>query len=374
MFPIYKTLNSATLTAQDEIHQVFVDAYYNKRKINYIIVGDSLRAGSTVTGLHSYYRTLLSNYNIDVYLSATAGLYTSVWRANTSPNTKARLSYTVANCIGTDGEDTIVEWNLGVNDHSVYGAASVQNELLLGIQDLLAQKSKVKIVLVVPTVSGTLQRGLDLLNSYTLLSAATGYHMVNGFDATESIFPYANASNAYYAETTHINEYGGRRICNFIMNNIIPQSIAWALTLPEYSGLEPETALINQAVVETGMYQSTGTALAGASWRRLDEITVTGRTLLKIQHQGTRKDIVWKNALNVHTLQNLPDLLPNVLYWLVQVPDDATTVKINIETVNGAAYDALADVPVVQNVVPLLPYVMPVEKINLGNNIRIKTQ
>lgn len=367
-FPKYK-INSIS---DSKITTLLLDAYYGKKKVNYIIVGDSLRAGSTVTGLHSYYRTVFSNLNIDVYLSATAGLYTDVWRANTSPNTKARLSYTVSNCLGTGGENTIIEWSLGVNDHSVHGASNVKNELKQGILDLLAQKPNVQIILVVPTISGTLQRGLDLLNSYTELSNELGLPLVNGFEATKHVFPYVNTSNAYYAEQTHINEYGGRRILNYILNKIIPPGMGWIFNLPEFSNLEAETPLINQAIVETGMYQSTGTALAGSGWRRLDEVTVVGRTLLKLQHLGTRRDIIWKDASNVHTLQTLPDLLPGVLYWLIEVPETAITVKVNIETVDGAAYDLLGDTPILQNVVPLTSYVMPKEKINIGLNLRIK--
>lgn len=371
-FPQYCPSNMTSFTMKDEIDQMLIDAYYNKRKINYIIVGDSLRAGSTVPTMYQYYRTLFSQINVDVVLSAAAGMYCDLWRASTSPSTIARLTYTIANCLGTDGEDTIIEFGLGVNDHSVHGAGAVVGEVKQAIADILAQKPKVKIVLVAPPISGTLQRGLDTLASYQQLSTDLGYPLINGFEATKYIYCYASASNSYYSEATHYNENGGRRFVNYIVNHLMPPGLSWIFSLPEFSGVESETALVNQAVVETGMYQSTGTALAGATWRRLDELNVTGRTLLKIQHQGSRRDIIWKDASNVHTLQNLPTLLDGQTYWLIEVPETAVTLKVNIETVNATAYDALGDVPIVQNVVPATAYVMPKEKINIGLNLRIK--
>lgn len=342
-------------------------------KINYIIVGDSTRSFGYANGIHDYYRTQLAAFNITAVLSATSGINSEEWKTNVSGVGIAKLSYAVAQSLGTDGEDTILEFSLGINDHGDFGAANVKGKLKAAIQEYLSFKPKATVILFSPPATGTIERTYELLNAYQELSEELGLVLVNCVEATINVF--TGSPNAYYTDGTHPNTNGARRLMNYGFDKIIPPSLMWCCSTPEYDSIDAETALVEQAVVETGTYQNDGNPLANSAWRRLDEVSVSPRALMRLKHQGGRRDIIWKTAANVHTMVILPEpLVGQPQEWLLIVPDDAVTIKVNIETVNATAYDALNDVPQLHKVAPLLTYNMPVSKINIGLNLRMKVE
>lgn len=358
-----------------EIHQMFTDAFQQTRKINYIVTGDSLRAGSTVTQMYPYYREQFSKIGVEVLLNAEASMTSNEWMTDGASSSIAKFTYAVENCLGINGRDTILEYSLGVNDWSGFSTSKivkVKDALKLSLQKFLDARPEVKIILVVPSVSGTIQRADDLLESYKQLAEEMDLLLIDGHAATVHAWPRIGTTNCLYADATHINDYGARRLVNYILNDIIPPSILWSFPIIELPGIETETALVNQAIVETGTYNSLGVDQAGANWRRLDVVNVYPRTLLKLKHKGTRRDILWKDAAGVWTLQNLPAFITGQDHWLIEVPAYAVQLKVNIETVDGAAYDLLGDVPELWNVFPVTPYVMPANKINIGLNLRMK--
>lgn len=371
-----KNLNQEKLA---EIHQMFTDAFQQTRKINYIITGDSLRVNSTVSQMYPYYREQLARVNVDVIMNAEVSMTSNEWMTDGATSATAKFTYAVENCLGINGRDTIVEYSLGVNDWSNFTTSKivkVKDALKLSLQKLIDARPEVKIILVVPSVSGTLQRADDLLESYKQLADEMNLLLIDGHAATIHAWPRIGSTNCLYADATHINDYGGRRLVNYILNDIIPPSILWSFPVIELPGTETETALVNQAIVETGTYNSLGVDQAGSNWRRLDVVNVYPRTLLKLKHKGSRRDILWL-VNGAWKLQNLPALLPGQDHWLIEVPNTDTPtatiqLKVNIETVDVTWYDGLGDVPELCNVFPVTPYVMKADKINIGLNLRMK--
>ena len=113
---------NTTVTPEQTIKNVFLDAYNQERTIQYTIIADSLRAGSSVELVPDYYREVLSFIDIDTYMSAASGITSSEWVANTNPVSSARMSSAVSNILGVDGIDTVLdECALTPTQHHVAG-------------------------------------------------------------------------------------------------------------------------------------------------------------------------------------------------------------------------------------------------------------
>lgn len=369
--PVVVASPTVANTPLQDLESMFLDAYYSNREINYIVSGDSTRNGSTVTEMQDYYRVMFNQLNIPIVYSAEASLDANEWENNLGASSSAKLSYAVAQSLGTDGIDTILEFSFGINDYSGLGGvkADIKTQLQSALDAYLLAMPSATIVLVSPTGSG--ETRTDLLEEiYIELADENNMVLVLGSYATRSTYP--TQPNAFHTESTHINNNGAKRLVNYLLNEIIPPSIAWTMTYIDYDTVEAETALIEEAVIQTGMWHSSGSFLSGANWRSLEEVTVVPRTLIKIKHQGTRRDFLWKDSVGAYTTVNFPVAVPGVDYYLFVVPDDVVSIKVNVESVSGTAYDLLGDVPELHNVVPLISYNMPTAKLNEGLNLRIK--
>ena len=368
---------SVATTPMYDLQCVLYDAYLGNREVNYFIAGDSNRAGNTVTGLIDYYQTMLGAFDIRAWLNAESAHTALKWQDNTASSAAARMQYAIDNALGVDGVDTIVEFSFGVNDINTLSVAATKTQLKNAIEAYLLAKPAAHVLLCVPsaTVGGT--KSTDLQTIYQELAAEMSLPLVDGYTATINVAPdpLSNpaSGNAYYAEHTHINDNGGRRMLNYILHDLIHPSMSWVTLLPEYSSVDAEPAITNEAVVETGLWSYLGAAQAGATWRRMQEVTVVPKQIIRLQHLGTRLDVMYKDSLNVTTRFYLPPLLPGQTDRYLIVPDDMVSIKVNVESVDGAAYDLLGDTPILQTAIPASSYNMPVEKINLALPIRFKT-
>jgi len=358
----------------ENLRQMFISAFRRERTINYIVTGDSLRGGNMILGMKPYYRSMFAKINVNVPFGAQAGLTAIDWMNNVSSNTSARLSYAIAQSIGLNGIDTVLEFSFGVNDYNATPTdlPLVKSKILNAINAYLLAKPSATVVLVTPPFTGDMTKTLALRQIYIEISAELNLFMVDAYEATKNVRPFlssgAGTGNAYYQEHTHINNNGARRLVNYIISKIVPPELLWKITPIEYSPVGTETALIEQATIDStaGLWsQTTGVSQPNAAWRRLQEITVEPDSIMRVAHKGARRDIVFKSATNVISLYVLPDLLIGDTSWLVKIPSDVVSMKVNIST-SGSSYDLLGDVPSVKNVVPLLTYDMPVDKINIG--------
>lgn len=369
----YTIPESITMSA---IQAKTLDSFRNGTPMGYNIAGDSNRAGSAyVPNMLNYYRQLFRQNNMEVYLNAASAQRAIDW-ADPSNNTQASLNRAVSQALGTDGEDTILEFGYGINDYNRVTTgditlAEMKQELVDAINAYLAQKPRAHILLVAPTRTAE-PKTTDLNTVYQEISDENGWELVSGYEATKSVFVDAvvgASQTAYYVETTHINDNGARRLVNYIASYIFHPEIQWAFTLPEYDPIEAETALVNEAVIETGQWNFVGLPQSDPSWRRLEPITVRPFSIWTIQHQGESRDIFWIDSIGTATRFVLPDLVGDETNWQVEAPSDAVELRINISRL-GTAYDALGDTPIAQNAVPILTYDMPQSKINLGLPIR----
>jgi hypothetical protein len=120
-----------------------------------------------------------------------------------------------------------------------------------------------------------------------------------------------------------------------MFEKIMPPEIMWAFKLPEYDVIEPETALVNQAVVESGLWnQTTGAAMVFPDARRLQLATVKPESIMYLQHKGDRRDVIIKKTDNSYFLYVLPALMSNQTGWYIKMPADAVSCQIGIAS-NG---------------------------------------
>lgn len=351
---------------QKELHQLILDVHNKTKTVNYIVVGDSIRSTSVANNTHNYYKQMFAKLGVEVIFSAADSMTSHIWVNNTSPVTSARLSYVESVVLGYQGENSIIEFSLGVNDWSALGVMALKEQLKKVVLTLISKAPKATIVLCCPTVSGTIQRGVDLNAAYRMMAEELNLYMVDGYEATIHSFP-RSGTNCMYSDPSHVNNFGISRWVNYLINDITPPELKWKITYPEYSGFVPEPAITNLAVIETGMYNDLGADLTGANWRRLNVIGVSPRTLLRLKHKGTRRDVLWKYGLGTTWFrQNLPTFIGSQDSWLIEVPDYATQLKVNLESVSGSDYDLLVDTPELYNVFNATNYVMSQEKINQG--------
>ena len=365
-------------TPEQTLKNVFLDAYNQERTIQYTIIADSLRAGSSVELVPDYYREVLNFIDVDTYMSAASGMTSSEWVANTNPVSSARMSSAVSNILGANGVDTIVEWSLITNDYNSFtnDLPGLKATVKANIETFLALVPDVTLFIHSPSCSGTTQKGQDCRDVLSEIAEELGVFFVDGYAPTISVFPDealgGSSSNAYYEELTHVNDNGVRRLVNNMFDKILPNEIKYHFTLPEYDTVEAETAYTNDAVIETGNWSYLGASQANANWRRMQEVTVLPNRIYEIAHLGERLDIMLEDSGGTVTRIYLPTKRTNQTSWFYQVPDDIVSIKVNVST-DGATYDGLGDTPYFRNIAQPTAYDMPQSKINLGNSIKLKS-
>lgn len=353
-----------------EIHDLIMDAYYGYKTVNYIAVGDSLMSGAPYApALQQQYKDQFGRLKIDVLFSATAGLTSQAWMDNSHGSTFARKSYLEANILGDGGEDSIIEVSLGTNDINTLGSLALKEQLkkLFKTIQKIGPKSKI-IGKVPPNIS--ISKCQELQSAYRQVTEECNVFFIDGFEAMIHALPRTGLNCVAY-DATHPNDNGQLRLLHYVLQEVIPPSLFHLFNPIELSPLGTEPAIVNLAVLETGQYSDLGVDQADANWRRLDVVTVSPRTLMRLKHKGTNKSVLFKFGSTTTWIKMIPPMETNDPdVRLFEIPDWCTSIKVNI-TQDGAAYDLLGDVPELYNVFSATNWVMPSEKINVGLNIEI---
>jgi len=375
------TGGTAVLSPMDKLQNVIRDSAFHKRDINYIISGDSLRGRPSHYDIIEYAQAMLQQVNINnVYLNATTTMNSTEWVNGTKAQT---MQMAIDNCKGIDGSDTIVELSFGFNDVSITGWTA--NDFIQGkadykanIQTFITAVPNVNILLVSP--NATTQPDYDALMVQIVSEIADELQlpfvdMVRGFENIRPSVTQANKANSYYTDSLHVSDNGGRRIYNWIMNNIIPSELRFKVNMFDFPITEtPQPYNTTPSLLQSGWrndFASGELRLNNVStWRCLAKVIVSEDDCYKLKFDttvGNIAEIRWVYPNQVMVIEKL-GTLPKYLnstddYWTIIVPKGAISMHVTI-TNDGATYDASGDVPELHLFYTKLDYIMPLEDIN----------
>ena len=376
------TGGTAVLSPMDKLKKIITESAFNKRKLNYIIVGDSLRGRNNRTDLIDYARGILHQVNIyDVVLNAVSTLNSTEWVNGTKSATMAQC---VDSCIGVDGEDSIVEFSFGFNDVSISTYtpalfASGKADYKANIQTFINAVPNVNILLVSP--NATTIPEYDALMIQMIREIAEELElpyvdMVRGFENIRPATTQSNKDSSYYDDSIHVNDNGGRRIYNCIMNAIIPDGLRFKVNMFEFDNVEPAQPYnASPIILNSGWrndFASGELRLNNVStWRCFSKVNVYENQLYKLKMNtavvGTVAEIRWvypNQVMEKEILRSLPEWGDsNRDFWEIIVPKGSISMHITL-SLNGAEFDSSGDVPELYLHYTKNDYVMSLEDIN----------
>ena len=373
---------TASLSPMNKLKDVIRDSAFHKRNINYIISGDSLRGRTAYTDIIDYARGLLQQVNItNVYLNATTTMNSTEWVNGTKAET---MQMAVDNCKGVDGSDTIVELSFGFNDVSITGW--VASDFIQGkadykanIQTFINLVPNVNILLVSPNATTIPEYDALMIQMISEIADELDLpyvDMVRGFENIRPSVTQSNKANSYYTDSLHVSDNGGRRIYNWIMNNITPSELRFKVNMFEFPITEaPQPYNATPTILQSGWrndFASGELRLNNVNtWRCFSKVNVSEDDCYKLKFDtslaGTIAEIRWvypNNVMVKEILKRLPEYLNSVNdYYTIIVPKGAISMHITI-SMDGATYDASGDVPELHLFYTKNDYIMPLEDIN----------
>ncbi len=212
--------DDGTFTA---IHTIISDANQNLiSDATYICVGDSTRAESRYEGQYLFYTLddTLRQYNITSHLLARAGHQALEFNNQTAyPTWRDAVSY-----IPQDGDHTIVDISLGINDYWEQHPERIKRDLKDAILKIKSQKPKTHFLLTVPNRAyNNNEMTLFLRNIYEELSLELHIplnNLIDGLMPSQEATPYSWYRNDGF--NVHLSREGQRVVAAFILKNLLP--------------------------------------------------------------------------------------------------------------------------------------------------------
>lgn len=344
------------------IHKLFRESANGIKTVKYIVSGDSTR-DKYHSNMQLYYASQLAKINMLHYDNAESGQTAYNWGHNIS---LSLVSECIANCIGNDGEDTIVEYCLGINDYAINpDKAYIKESIKFGLNALLLAKPKIKLIFCIPVATAIAARNTMLVEIYNELANEYNVPLVDTYTLTIGM----PNNYTYYIDSTHPNKWISQKIVDYVLWETMPLDVKNSLTIDAiFNGTTPPVAILTAIKVSGSRYGTTdGVINTDTNWRRLAEISIVPNTLIKVTHKGNRNDFIFADSNDVFIKSDTPAYIGGVRYVLA--PENATKLKINLAN-NGATYDALNDTVLVEYQDPATAlYFSPID-LRIGTKIK----
>lgn len=322
---------SVVYSGLNKVQSRIVEATKSESPYTFIVTGDSTRDNVNGRTLVQY-RERLAKLNFEVWDNASAGQSVYDWANNVDATT---VQQAIDNT-PSDGETTIMEFSLGLNDYtdgSPANAASIKSDILYGLGVYMAAKPKALVYLVSPVASA---RDEIYESMFAEIASELGLTLISGYDATVDV----QGDSTYYADDTHPNVYGSIRLVNYIFSNLLPNQVKHLTPITDAKAVGLPLPRVE---VQTGYWTTSGgvaTLDTDSSWRSTKLIPVDPASVVDFTHQGNQTDyfmfdidgnFVKRGADNTAVQTN------SLTYFIAfNITDDGTT------------YDALSDVPVIR--------------------------
>ena len=205
-------------------HKLIADAYNNNEKVQYFMVGDSIR-NANGKYIYEIVSNKLSNLGVNCTLRGHSGLSLAHWSGKTVVTQGDELARDLIPFINGDGSNTIVDISLGLNDPYL-----TKEELLeclqMGINIIKSSKPNTTFILTSPHKHGDIEAQKlhrdNLKYAYeTMIKNNSDIGYINVFDNVFSSYT-TEIGYKYMSDLLHPNELGQRAIANYIISKLIP--------------------------------------------------------------------------------------------------------------------------------------------------------
>lgn len=345
-----------------EIHQLVRKAANGiSNDVTFIRIGDSTRS-LKLSEWYIYDPMILNQININYYNNADPSQTSYDWLNNVDQNTFAQF---IANCNGIDGENTIVEFSMGINDWSKYAGDKAQTKQIIVdcINAILTAKPKCKLFLSSPHYHTNDGRRTTLDEVYKEISSEMNLYLVDGLSIPMG--PSYDFNNTdYYSDTTHLNQFGMLVLSFYIFNKIMPLDVLKCIDFNEYERpqLEGNAALgvsISIGLLNSGATYNDITFSTNTNYRYI-QIPIPIASVIfymKFKSQGNSPQIFLKYEDD--TIQRITPYSADASgYRAFYCPAGVKAIYLNLST-TGSTYDLLNDVPELlysENARPFIQY------------------
>ena len=353
----------------NHIHSLFIDAASGANtNVTYIVSGDSTRNDS-FNFMIDYYKSQFVKANVRVVNDASSGLDAKDWNANV--RSLACLQHAIDNTSGT-GENTILEYSFGINDQG-RGASKEEQKAryMYGITNYMSAKPDATVILVVPVAHSSEANNNELKDIYTNIASELNLVVVDALMVTTNV----RGNSDYYQDGTHPNQWGSRRVVNYIMDQILPSELYGVVTLEEAPHSSPPTNDTELSVGYEVGYYSDSTGYWGRpsgytnAWR-LKEIAIEPNFILKIKTGANRNEAFFMKEDGTCDNKRYLGSLGSQDYFEVPIPADGVALRLTL-AIDNPSYDPATDDISVKYDISKVNY-MSIDDINKWFNCRLK--
>jgi hypothetical protein len=309
-----------------DVQKFFIKSFNSDTPYSYLCTGDSTSSASYMY-LQELYSSVLSCLNCTYYDNSYPGQTSIDWLNNIDNNT---INLAIANSFGDDGENTIMEFSLGINDFDgVNTRDDIFNLLKTCILTYKASKPKALIFLSSTIRTSSTSRDSLLLDVYNQLEIELGLYHFKRYSATQKLWD----NPLFYYDYLHPNRFGARAWFYDLFNNIVPLVLKKYITIEQFYDVNiRDTSFIKPCNFKRGYYQITTSLGVYKSdvWALcVDKIPVVEGEQLLISHRGERKEYFYYDSLGNYISKSTLSGANNNTYSLT-IPVGVSFVSFNI--------------------------------------------
>lgn len=312
--------------------------FYKSKEVTsqYVVVGDSTR-NSQFNEMPAYYSNICGQLGIDYENQALSGLKMSEYLAGTRA---ISIDTTIAAILGT-GENTLIEFSMGINDSGLETTSGLVALIKSCIDGILLAKPNTTVVLCQPVRSAGQRQNLN--DAYSQVANERGYPLLPVDEVTIPV----HGDSRYYTDDTHPNKYGSMRVVNYIFNKILPTGVRDLLLLPDSPKTPPPDGNITFSILN-GLYSgNNGAFFAIGNHRTTSIFDVEPNFVLDVIHSGNQRVVTFYDQAGAFISSVSIPSFKGQPFRNVTVPVGAYKAAVNISN-DGAGWDAIGEEPIVK--------------------------